>query len=292
MRGLSLRSKAQSKHHYHIHPARNDDWLAIEKLLSYADRQYLALEWWTLNEWLGSPTFLLIRDSNERVVGIMLAVTGDGPVAWLRAITVASERYLTPLLEASIEAVRTWGGTGLVFLGDEAWILSKLQQSAFHRVNQVVTLRHRGPGPIPHGPPGLQVRPVTADDLDRVLAVDHAAFTDVWWYSREVLRRALSLAFSFEAAYLNDECVGYQLCTLRNGRGHIVRLAVRPRFQRQGIGGRLLNEAIKALDGGRAEVVTVNTQDDNLASLQLYDRFAFDRIGKPWSVWFRSLEQV
>jgi hypothetical protein len=48
---------------------------------------------------------------------------------------------------------------------------------------------------------------------------------------------------------------------------------------------------MRDLDEAQAEVVTVNTQEDNTASLQLY-RSSFDRVGKPWTVWFRSLEQL
>jgi ribosomal protein S18 acetylase RimI-like enzyme len=111
----------------------------------------------------------------------------------------------------------------------------------------------------------------------------------MWWYSREIFNRAMGMAVCFDLAYLDSECVGYQFCTLRNGRGHIVRLATHPRWQRRGIGGRLLSAALTALDHAEAEQITVNTQEDNLVSLQLYHRFNFDRVGKPWAVWYRSL---
>jgi ribosomal protein S18 acetylase RimI-like enzyme len=90
---------------------------------------------------------------------------------------------------------------------------------------------------------------------------------------------------------VGSDCVGYQFSTLRHGRGHIVRLATHPHWQRQGIGGRLLDETLLALERAGAEQRTVNTQENNLASLQLYRRFNFDRVGKPWSVWFKSLEK-
>jgi ribosomal protein S18 acetylase RimI-like enzyme len=290
MKMPSLRFGKPSERDYRIRPARNSDWPAIEKLLSYAGRQYLALEWWTVQEWLGSPTFLLITDDHGRGLGLMLTITGDAPIAWLRVISVASDKYLAPLLDASIQAVLAQGGTGLAFLGDEGWVSSELRRAGFQRVNHVVTLRRRRKWSMRQGPPDLQVRRATADDLDAILALDHVAFPPLWWYSRETLTRALSIGYSYDVAYLAGECVGYQLSTLRNGRGHIVRLAVPPQWQRKGIGGRLLSEAMKTLDEAMADSVTVNTQEDNLASLQLYRRFSFDRIGRPWAVWFRSLE--
>ena len=284
----SLRSKISRNRHLEIRPARNDDWLAIERLLSYADRHYLALEWWTIQEWLGSPTFLLATDPNERCVGLMLTVIGDGPVGWLRTINVFSDDYLAPLLEASVQATREQGATGFAFLGNEGWLVSKLRQADFGQVNRVVTLRRRGLSSVQHGPPGLQVRAATAADIDAILAVDHASFTPIWWYSSRVLRRALNVACSFDVAYMEGQCVGYQLSTLRSGRGHIVRLATHPRWQRRGIGSRLLSVAMKALDAVGAQAVTVNTQEKNLASLQLYRRFSFEPNGIPLAVWFSS----
>jgi ribosomal-protein-alanine N-acetyltransferase len=289
MRRQSPFSRVRRDSHYQVRPVRDDDWLAVERLLHYADRHYLALEWWTVQEWLGSPTLLLATDHRERAMGLMLAVIGDGPVAWLRAIAVASEGCLKPLLEASVQAVLTQGGTGVAFLGDENWVLPTLEQIGFRQVNRVITLCCRGIWPMHHGPPGLQVRTATIADIDDILAVDHAAFAPMWWYSREILRRALNLALCFNVSYLDDDCVGYQFSTLRNGRGHIVRLATHPRWQSQGVGGRLVSEALTALDQAGAERITVNTQEDNLASLQLYRHFNFDRVGKPCTVWFRSL---
>jgi ribosomal-protein-alanine N-acetyltransferase len=280
-----------AKRYTEIRPARNDDWPSIDRTLSRADRYYMGLEWRAIHEWIGQPTFLLALDAQERVLGAALSILGDGPIAWLRAMSVVSDRYSRPLLLASVESIREQGGTGLAFLGDDGWVTSELRQADFQKVNQVVTLRWRGPRRVANGPPGLRVRAATASDIDAILAVDRAAFSPLWWYDRDVLRRALNLACCFDVAYQEDECVGYQLSTLRNKRAHIVRLATHPRWQKMGIAGRLLDTAIRTLEDAGAESVTVNTQQDNQVSLHMYQRYAFQRIGRPCSVWFRSVEQ-
>jgi ribosomal-protein-alanine N-acetyltransferase len=285
----SLVPRIRRSSRYQVRTTTHDDGPAIWRLLKDANHCYLALEWWTVEDWLGRPTLLLATDRNERLAGVMLAITGDGPIAWLRVIAVSSNECLASLLEASVQAVLAQGLTGLAMLGGEGWIPSQLKSTGFQRVNQVVTLRHRGTWPMHFGPPDLKVRVATPADMNAVLAVDHAAFEPMWWYGREVLHRALNVALCFSVAYLDGECVGYQFSTLRDGRGHIVRLATHPHRQRRGIGGRLLSEAMLALGQAGAEPITVNTQQDNLASLQLYRRFSFDRAGKLWAVWFRSL---
>jgi GNAT superfamily N-acetyltransferase len=201
---------------------------------------------------------------------------------------VESDRYLEKLLAAACRAVQAQGSAGLALLGGKNWLLSRLKSAGFRRVNQVITLRQRGHWPVNVGAAGLDVRAANLADLDAVLAVDHAAFTELWWYDRAVLQHALGQGF-FSVAYRDGACVGYQFCTLRQGRGHIVRLAAHPRWQRQGVGQRLLREALTSLELAGAQSVTVNTQQDNEASLLLYRRFAFQRIGEPWDVWFSAL---
>ena len=287
MIGQSLLSKIRQAPCYQIRVARAEDGPAIERLLSHAIHYYLALEWWTLEEWIGSSALSLAIDDHERPVGLMLAVDGDSPVAWLRAIATTADACLPPLLKATVQAVQDAGNTGLAFLGDDGWIVSQLQPLGFEKVKQVITLRQRGRWSVQHGPPQLQIRQATAADLCDVTQLDHAAFPPLWWYSHKVLQRALDVSYCFHVAYLQGQCVGYQFSTLVQGHAHIVRLATHPRWSQRGIGAQLLSEALLTF---QAHSVTLNTQQDNLASLRLYQRFNFKRVGRPWSVWLKPLK--
>jgi ribosomal protein S18 acetylase RimI-like enzyme len=287
MKGQSLFSRTRRYPAIQVRPTTREDGWAVESLLSSSNHNYQALEWWTVQDFLGSPTLLLATDHREQPVGLALAVLGDGPVAWLRAVAVASDECLEALLAAISQAVLAQGSAGLALLGGKNWLLSRLKSCGFRRINRVITLRRRGPRPADTGAPNRGVRAASPADLDAVLAVDHAAFTELWWYDRAVLQHALDQGF-FSVAYQDGACVGYQFCTLRQGRGHIVRLATHPQWQRQGIGQRLLSAALTSLEQAGAQSVTVNTQQDNDASLRLYRRFAFQRIGTPWDVWFSA----
>jgi ribosomal-protein-alanine N-acetyltransferase len=277
---------------FHVRPASNEDWLDIENLLSNAPRQYMALEWWTVREWLGGPNLIAAVDGEGQVAGLMLTVLEESPIVWLRVISAMTQRCLPPLIAASIQNARTQGSTGLAFLGDQHWIVSYLEQARFQRVNQVVTLRQRGSWEVHPDAADLHVRAATFADIDAIHAVDHAAFPQLWWYSRKVLKRAIDFAYSASVACLQTECVGYQISTLRQTRGHIVRLAVHPEWQQHGIGERLVGKALEELEEARARIITVNTQADNAESLRLYHRLGFERAGQPWGVWFRSVEQT
>ncbi len=288
--GLFFRSRATPT--YQVRPATRDDWPQVEWLLARARAFRLALEWRSLEECVGSPCLLLAFGSKQQIVGLLGAVQDGGPVAWLRAFALA-EPCLPALLEACLPAVAAQGPTGLAFLGNEGWIVPALRQTGFERVNQVVTLKWNGrlPGQPPSaGSTDLLVRPLAESDLNGVAVVDRAAFEPMWRYGRDTLRRTLGLAAQFVVAYVGNVCVGYQFNTLQRGRGHIVRLATHPDWQGQGIGARLLAEALRFFRQARAGEVTVNTQQDNRISVRLYRRFGFEEADRPLGVWFRSLD--
>jgi ribosomal protein S18 acetylase RimI-like enzyme len=286
---LSLLSKIRGRRTYDIRPATTRDWAAIRRLCDRAYRSYLALEWWTTEEWLDTPHLLLADDPQRGLAGLLLAVGGQSPVAWLNAVVINADDCLDPLLEASARTVRALGSRELAFLGGEGWLLSRLRHNGFEKANRVITLQFAGAPDPPSapGPAGLVVQTATAEHLEKILQVDRAAFPPLWWYGPLILTRALKLARCFDVAYLDGQCVGYQFSTLQERRGHIVRLATHPDWQRRGIAGRLLGEALAALGQGGARTITVNTQENNHASLQLYRRFNFELTSQAWNVWHR-----
>jgi ribosomal-protein-alanine N-acetyltransferase len=83
--------------------------------------------------------------------------------------------------------------------------------------------------------------------------------------------------------------VGYAEARLTRYGAHIGRLAVRPRFQGQGIGQRLLQETLTRLWQHEVAQVTLNTQEENRSSQQLYHRLGFRSFGRRIAVWERSL---
>jgi ribosomal-protein-alanine N-acetyltransferase len=69
----------------------------------------------------------------------------------------------------------------------------------------------------------------------------------------------------------------------------IIRLAVHPDYQRQGIGRLLLNDALAYCQAAGVMRVGINTQESNEASLQLYEQFGFRRVGRRIPLLARTL---
>jgi [ribosomal protein S18]-alanine N-acetyltransferase len=129
-----------------------------------------------------------------------------------------------------------------------------------------------------HAIEGLQVRAVTADDMDGLLRLDAECFDPFWHYDATSLAR-LASSDRVVVGVLDGRTVGYTLCTLRAGDGSLGRLAVSPAFRRRGIGGTLVADAVEWLAAQGARQAVLSTQEDNTASRTLYRASGFRETG-------------
>jgi len=259
--------------------ARLDDLPALRQLLKANRRVHLHLDWWTLEEWLGNPACVVVRDE-QRIVGLGLGARDTAEAAWLRVIAAADglalDALLAALLPAVLAALRVQGAHQLACMAWADWLAGRLPRHGFLLLTHVVTLRKRdGVLPAWGEGRGLCVRPATAADLDCIVALDHAAFPVEWWYGGTTLWRAMSDA-RFVVAERAGQVVGYAFGSWLGMQAHITRVAVQPECQRQGIGARLTADLVQHFNTLGAGAITLNTQVDNAASLKLYHRLGFE----------------
>jgi ribosomal-protein-alanine N-acetyltransferase len=119
------------------------------------------------------------------------------------------------------------------------------------------------------------------------VSLDEHIFGSLWHKPTNNFEEALARAFMFTVAELDGQIVGYQWCEKHERHGHITRLGVRPGWEGQGVGTRLLTEALAAMVKAGITWVTLNTQESNLRSRMLYERHGFrplndDRVAVLW----------
>jgi ribosomal protein S18 acetylase RimI-like enzyme len=107
------------------------------------------------------------------------------------------------------------------------------------------------------------------------VSLDEDIFGPLWHKPTKSFEEALARAFNFTVAELDSQIVGYQWCEKHERHGHITRLGVRPGWEGQGVGTRLLTEALLAMVKADANWVTLNTQESNMRSRMLYERHGF-----------------
>jgi len=118
-------------------------------------------------------------------------------------------------------------------------------------------------------------RPLVEDDLDRVVAIERAVFTDPW--SRRSFEEMLAKPYVRGIAVDGDDgtLVGYTLLALVAGEGEILNLAVDPALRRRGIGRHLLHAALDLLRAAGTTSVFLEVRQSNRAAIQLYAKAGF-----------------
>jgi ribosomal protein S18 acetylase RimI-like enzyme len=131
----------------------------------------------------------------------------------------------------------------------------------------------------------VALRPMTREDIPAVQVVDSLGFAPVWRNSASALTLGWQQAAYATVAEDEQGVLGYQITTPSPMGGHLARLAVLPRAQRQGIGYTLVMDMLAFQSRMGALQVTVNTQQDNFASLALYAKLGFKPSGEETPVY-------
>ena len=124
------------------------------------------------------------------------------------------------------------------------------------------------------------VERLSHDDIDDVLALEEAAFTNPWtrsMYLAELENPGVS--YCYLARDAQGRAVGFCSFWRVLDELHINNLAVLPELRRQGIGSFLLSFVLKTGAGFGARRATLEVRRSNEAARLLYERFGFSVAG-------------
>jgi ribosomal-protein-alanine N-acetyltransferase len=121
----------------------------------------------------------------------------------------------------------------------------------------------------------VRPRPLVEADLDRVAAIERAAFSDPWPRRsfEELLaqQHVRALALGADPGRLS----GYALFSLVAGEGEILNFAVDPAVRRRGLGRRLLDAVLDAMRSAGTTAVFLEVRQSNDAAQRLYAGVGF-----------------
>ncbi len=149
----------------------------------------------------------------------------------------------------------------------------------------------RAARPVGQSAVKIRLRRGRKTHVDRCLALDLAAFGPDQAMRRTSFEAALTATpqTRFRIALADNAVVAYAVTGRSAGRGYLQRLAVHPDFASQGIGTRLVEDAIEWCDRRRVRRMVVNTQHDNTRALDLYRRLGF--VTSPMSLYVLEYEK-
>ncbi|MFZ2359572.1 MAG: GNAT family N-acetyltransferase [Anaerolineae bacterium] len=270
-----------------VYRASVHDQAQVRRLLDESRRSFAAFGPEDLPQLLASGACTVALDGDTIGAFLCVSVT-HARWAYLRGVAIQNgwrtSEGLRAVLRPAIDRLRRDGVTHLAVYGTALWLPPALLQAGFQRHEWIVSLeRHPRPlADLPAQP--AQVRPVQPDDLGRLAALDDAAFELPYQLASGELIELMVTCGYFVVAEGGDETgqaalLGYTCADVLGETGQIIRLAVHPNAQRQGIGRTLLNHGLAYCRANGARRVTINTQESNQASLRLYEQAGFRRVG-------------
>jgi len=262
-----------------VSPISPDERGAISSFVRSASWQYTHFDY-PRREVLSRPGYQATNRAGKRV-GVLGCGKDDLPIARLLFAAVDQRErpreVIASLLEPNERELRDGGAAELVFVGWAPWLARCLRAAGFALRTTVLTYQRLGDALPETGNQDVHLRPAVDADVDVLVDLDQAAFAPMWRYSAGIHRRLIGSAAYCTIAEHDGTPIGYQTSDISADHGYIIRLAVHPDWQGQGVGTRLLVAAIQFFHPGRVQRVMVNTQADNAISRRLYERFGFVR---------------
>ena len=216
---------------------------------------------------VSSPPFVLVGNWRDREdITALWHVRAEGAdkqnlvlgAAW-ECFNEGAEKMVTKLLNENEAAeYREWGF-------EVACIVRLLEKQLY-----------REP-PLPKERDGVRIVHFRKKALGDVLRVDAAAFDDFWRLDPRTIEAIASSCTHnvFLLARSDGETLGYTMGGVNGRLGYLQRLGVHTQHQGKGIGESLALHLLHDLYHLGATVVMVNTQEDNLAALNLYRNLGF-----------------
>jgi ribosomal-protein-alanine N-acetyltransferase len=122
----------------------------------------------------------------------------------------------------------------------------------------------------------VEIRRLIYADLPQVVAIERRAFTTPWSLAMFVLELSKPSGICL-AAEIENELVGYLICSRYDTVWHVMNVAVDIDRRRRGIATALIAALLERI--GDDAQVTLEVRKSNAGALSLYERFGFRSAG-------------
>lgn len=130
----------------------------------------------------------------------------------------------------------------------------------------------------------VKIEGISTKHLDRLYEIEVECFEQEAFTKQQIAYLLTDYDSSGLIAELNGEIVGFVIGRMHRDRksatGHILTLDVLPKHRRKGIGLRLLQEIERIFKDKGVRVCFLEAREDNIAALNLYQRFGYGEVGK------------
>ncbi len=262
-----------------------EDQRELSNLLMYEANSHRHLDWRSPLDWLGSSNYWVLEDNGHILAA--LACPADPPrVAWIRVFGysphISGAEAWSALWDAARHEINYANlKMQVATIAVKQWFQNFVLSSGFDLKQNIVLLQLMTDNITSFAvPKDIRIRPMRTEDMPAVEKIDLAAFGWFWHNTADALERARLQALNATVAEDDSGVIGYQLSTGNPLGAHLARLGVQPEAQGRGVGTALVSSLIQQLGASQLSRLSVNTQDDNFASLSLYKKLGFVRAGE------------
>lgn len=211
------------------------------------------------------------------------------PCAWIAGFGLVwseGERfadYLDLLLPALLRQLSARNVTSLYYSGSDLesdWLHESLAARGFALVSLLRSYDKTGYIIPTVGNMRVRVRPFAPADTEQLVALERLCFDPLWRHDATGFLEVAQTYPYFVVAEDPDRppdanIVGYQFNVVDTAIGYLVRIAVHPSAEGQGVGSRLMAEAVRYFQRHQVAKIVLNTEETNTRAHRLYERFGF-----------------
>ena len=261
-----------------IRPAQDFLLSELRQLANPPHVAYTHLDWLAPEErLLDDSTFALEED--DRLCATISLAPETPDFAWLRFFFSLQDgkhqEHFGDLLNYGKKWLAQNKVNALYSLSHQEWFENLLVRNGFEKSDQIVTLTTGKPVLHPCNCDPNLIQAISKEDIALISKLDAQCFSAPWLLNKTSLRHCIEGAGSENCIRLDGQAVAYQVSHVVFDHIHIARLAVHPDHRGKGYALSLLNSLIADFKNSGDYVFSVNTQQDNRASLTLYQSLGF-----------------
>lgn len=121
----------------------------------------------------------------------------------------------------------------------------------------------------------VEIVPMRRRHLRQVVEIEQQVFPTPWSLSLYLSELTMGASRAYFVAVQGSEVVGYAGLMVAVGEAHVTTIGVAPRWQRRGIGRRLLLQLAETAIEGEADDLTLEVRVSNTGAQALYHSFGF-----------------
>ncbi|MEK6221694.1 MAG: GNAT family N-acetyltransferase [Chloroflexota bacterium] len=273
-----------------VRPAETKDRNQLANMLHFESNVHRHLDWRPPLDWLGMEPYMVAETADNRLVAALACPPDPPGIAWVRMFATTNQTSVAKawdmLWEAAHHQLSEIPNVAVAAIPLQKWFKELIEKKGFQHIHNVVVLVwDNRKSKLPEKNREVIIRAMRRDDLKTIRDIDEAAFGEIWQNSLDAIQLAYKQSAYATIASMNGTPVGYQISTPSPFGAHLARLAVHPDGQKKGIGFALLNGLQHHFSGLEHQRLSVNTQDNNFASLALYDKAGFVKTEENYPVY-------